>query len=148
VILEHHPGPALGSIWVLIPEARVIFTGDTILLDQPPFLASADLPAWIESLELLLSKYKDTLLVSGRGGPVAAEAVRAQLKQLKNILKGLEKLAKRNAPPEKTEDLIPGLIDDMDLPPKRREHYVQRLRHGLFYYYARRYRPIESYEQE
>jgi glyoxylase-like metal-dependent hydrolase (beta-lactamase superfamily II) len=148
VILEHHPGPALGSIWVLVPDARVVFTGDTILLDQPPFLASADLPAWIESLELLLSTYKDSLLVSGRGGPVAIEAVRAQLKQLKNILKGLERLAKRNAPPEKTEDLIPSLIEDMDMPPKRREHYVQRLRHGLFYYYARRYRPIESYEQE
>ncbi|HJW90161.1 MAG TPA: MBL fold metallo-hydrolase [Anaerolineales bacterium] len=148
VILEHHPGPALGSIWVLIPEARVIFAGDTILLDQPPFLASADLPAWIESLELLLSNYKDYLLISGRGGPVASEAVHTQLKQLRNILKGLEKLAKRNAPPELTEGLILSLIDDMDLPPKQREHYTQRLRHGLFFYYARRYRPIETYDQD
>jgi glyoxylase-like metal-dependent hydrolase (beta-lactamase superfamily II) len=148
VILEHHPGPAMGSIWAIIPSARVIFVGDTILLDQPPFLASADLPAWIESLELLLSTYKNYLLVSGRGGPVASDAVQGQLKNQKYILKGMDRLAKRNAPPEATEELISGLLSNMSLPPKRREHYVQRLRHGLYYYYARRYRPIESYEQE
>ena len=148
VILEHHPGPALGSIWVIIPSVGVVFVGDTILLDQPPFLASADLPAWIESLELLLSTYKDYTMISGRGGPVGNEAVRSQLKSLKNILKGLERLAKRNAPPENTETLIGGLIADMALPSKRREQYIQRLRHGLYYYYTRRYRPLESFEQD
>jgi glyoxylase-like metal-dependent hydrolase (beta-lactamase superfamily II) len=148
VILEHHPGPALGSIWVIIPTVSVVFVGDTILLDQPPFLASADLPAWIESLELLLSTYKDFTMISGRGGPVGNEAVRAQLKSLKNILKGLERLAKRNAPPENTETLIGGLIADMALPSKRREQYIQRLRHGLYYYYTRSFRPLESFEQD
>ena len=148
VILEHHPGPALGSIWVIIPTVSVVFIGDTILLDQPPFLASADLPAWIESLELLISSYKDYTMISGRGGPVGNEAVRAQLKSLKSILKGLERLAKRNAPPENTETLIGGLIANMPLPSKRREQYIQRLRHGLYYYYIRSYRPLESFEQD
>jgi glyoxylase-like metal-dependent hydrolase (beta-lactamase superfamily II) len=148
VIFEHHPGPALGSIWAIIPEAKIVFVGDTIQLEQPPFLASAELPAWIESLELLLSAHKNYTLISGRGGPVDTDAVKIQLKKLRNILKGLERLAKRNAPPEETEGLIDGLIADMNLPPKRREHYIQRLRHGLFYYYARRYRPIESFEPD
>ena len=148
VILEHHAGPAMGSIWVILPDPKIIFVGDTILLDQPPFLASADLGTWIESLEVLLSSYKDYLLISGRGGPVAGEAVKAQLKSLRIILKGMDRLAKKNAPPEATEELIAGVLSNMDLPPKRREHYLQRLRHGLYYYYARRYRPIESYEQD
>jgi glyoxylase-like metal-dependent hydrolase (beta-lactamase superfamily II) len=148
VILEHHPGPAMGSIWVILPDPRIIFAGDTIMLDQPPFLASADLEPWIESLELLLSTYKDHLVISGRGGPVTMEAVKVQLKNLKIILKGMDRLAKKNASPEATEDLIPGVLSNISLPPKRREHYVQRLRHGLYYYYARRYRPIESYEQD
>lgn len=148
VILEHHPGPTLGSIWVIVPNEKVVFVGDTILLDQPPFLASADLPAWIESLELLLSKYKEYTMISGRGGPVSNETVRAQLKSLKNILKGLERLAKRNAPPENTEALIGGVIADLSLPTKRREQYIQRLRHGLYYYYTRSYRSLESTEQD
>jgi glyoxylase-like metal-dependent hydrolase (beta-lactamase superfamily II) len=148
VILEHHPGPALGSIWVIIPQEKIVFVGDTILADQPPFLASADLPAWIESMELLLVSYKDYAIISGRGGVVGIDSIRQQLKVLKQILKGLEKLAKRNTPPEMTESLIPGLLAGMDLPPKRREHFAQRLRHGLYYYYARRYRPVDSYEQD
>jgi glyoxylase-like metal-dependent hydrolase (beta-lactamase superfamily II) len=148
VLLEHHPGPTLGSIWVSIPQAKVVFIGDTILSGQTPFLASADLPAWIESLELLISNYKDYIILSGRGGTVGLDTVRAQLKSLKSILKGLERLAKRNAPPEKTEELISALIAEMNLPGKRREQYVQRLRHGLFYYYSRRYRPVESFEQD
>lgn len=145
-LLEHHPGPAPGSIWVIIPEEKVIFVGDTISLDQPPFLASADLPAWIESLELLHSKYKDFTVVSGRSGPVGADQAHAQLKMHKKILLGLEKLAARKAPPEATESLIAGILSDFSIPVKRREHYIQRLRHGLYYYYTQHYHTLEVIE--
>ena len=146
IILEHHPGPTLGSIWVIIPSAKVMFVGDTILCDQPPFLASADLQAWIASLELLKDTYKQYTIISGRGGPNGVKDLRAQLKTLKKILQGMERLARRNAAPEKTEGLISNLISDMSIPPQRREHYIQRLRHGLYYYYSQHYQPLESLE--
>jgi glyoxylase-like metal-dependent hydrolase (beta-lactamase superfamily II) len=144
VILEHHPGPTLGSIWVIIPSAKVIFVGDTILFDQPPFLASADLEAWIVSLELLNDYYMDYNIISGRGGPDGIKGVRAQLNIIKYILNGLEKLAEKNAPPEKTEGMISQLMAKISIPTSRREHYIQRLRHGLYYYYSQHYQPIES----
>jgi glyoxylase-like metal-dependent hydrolase (beta-lactamase superfamily II) len=146
VILEHHPGPTLGSIWVLIHSANVIFVGDTILNDQPPFLASADLPAWIESLELLQSSYQEYTIISGRGGSKGKNGIQSQLKILKQILHGLEKLSKKDAPPEMTEGLIAELISGMSLPGNRRKHYIQRLRHGLYYYYSQHYQSIESLE--
>ena len=146
-LLEHHPGPSLGATWAIVPEVKVIFVGDTVLPDQPPFLASADLPVWIESLEILKSSYKGYMLVSGRNGPVANEAVRAQIKYLKEILKSLERLAKRNSPPEMTEGLISDLLSDFKLTPKQRAYYAQRLRHGLYHYYSRHYRPFESPEE-
>jgi len=148
VILEHHPGPTLGSIWVIIPSARVMFVGDTILHDQPPFLASADLHAWIESLELLKDSYNQYTIISGRSGPNGVKDIRVQLKTLKKILQGMERLAKKNAPPEKTEGMISNLISDMSIPTQRREHYIQRLRHGLYYYYSQHYQPLESLEQD
>jgi glyoxylase-like metal-dependent hydrolase (beta-lactamase superfamily II) len=148
VILEHHPGPSVGSIWVIIPSVKVVFVGDTIIFDQPPFLASADLPAWIESLEHLRSDFKDYQIISGRGGPDGLSAVRAQLKVTKKILQGLERLAKRNAPSENTENLIPALLTDLNISSRRREHFAQRLRHGLYYYYSRHYRPLDSLEQD
>ncbi|MGW8142842.1 MAG: MBL fold metallo-hydrolase [Anaerolineales bacterium] len=146
VILEHHPGPTLGSIWVLIPSAKVVFVGDTILNDQPPFLASADLPAWIDSLELLQSSYKDYTIISGRGGSKGKNGIQSQLNILKQILRGLEKLSKQNAPPEMTEDLISDLLSGMSLPANRKKHYIQRLRHGLYYYYSQHYQTFESLE--
>jgi glyoxylase-like metal-dependent hydrolase (beta-lactamase superfamily II) len=143
VILEHHPGPTQGSIWAIIIEPQIIFLGDTVTTNQPPFLATADIPAWLESLDLLLTSYKDFTVVSGRGGVVPGEAVRIQHHLLKNILKGLERLAKRNAPAEATEGLIPSLLGELNFPPQLEDQYLHRLRYGLAQYYARRYRPLE-----
>jgi len=121
--------------------------GDTILNDQPPFLDSADLPAWIESLELLQSSYKNYTIISGRGGSNGTNGIRSQIKILKQILRGLEKLSKKNAPPEMTEGLISSLISGMSVPVDKRKHYIQRLRHGLYYYYSQNYQSLESSEQ-
>lgn len=148
VILEHHPGPMAGSIWVIIPDSEVIFVGDTIMPDQPPFLANADLPAWIESLDELRGYYKDFALISGRNGPVRADTIKDQKRYLNKILKGLERLAQRDAVPEMTEGLISGLIKDISVPSKLRDHYVQRLRNGLYQYYSTHYRPTESEEED
>jgi glyoxylase-like metal-dependent hydrolase (beta-lactamase superfamily II) len=128
----------------LVPSAKIAFVGDTILNDQPPFLASADLPAWIESLELLKSSYKQYTIISGRGGSNGKDSIRSQLNILKKILRGLERLAKKDAPPEMTEGMISGLISGMSLPVDRHKHYIQRLRHGLYYYYTQHYQALDS----
>jgi cyclase len=147
ILLEHRPGPSAGAIWVSVPEEKVLFVGDTVTIDQPPFLANADLDAWIAALDLLLASYRGYVIVSGRGGPVASDAVRAQARYLKNILKGLERLAKRNAPAEATESLIPALLSDLKIPSDRNEQYFQRLSTGLFHYYTRHYRNTDPQEE-
>ncbi|NJN79807.1 MAG: MBL fold metallo-hydrolase [Anaerolineales bacterium] len=43
VLFEHHPGPSSGSIWVHLPEEKILFVGDTVLKNQPPFLAGSNL---------------------------------------------------------------------------------------------------------
>lgn len=146
VILEHHAGPTAGAIWAIIPAEKVIFVGDTVQPGQPPFLSNADLTAWIESVEVLLSTYKDFALISGRGGPVSYGDVRAEHHYLKSIIKGMERLAKHNAAPEATEDLIPGLLSEVSFSTDRVEQYTQRLRSGLYQYYARHYRPSSILE--
>ena len=56
-------------------------------------------------------------------------------------------LIKGTCPPE-PEGLISGLIKDLSAPAKLQEHYVQRLRNGLYQYYSRHYRPVETPEEE
>jgi glyoxylase-like metal-dependent hydrolase (beta-lactamase superfamily II) len=152
VQLEHHPGPGAGAIWVIIPKDRIVFVGDAVTPDQPPFLSNAEIPVWLETLDLLLAHYKDYIIVSGRGGPVDLVAVRSQVRNLKNIHKGLERIAKRNAPPEASENLVDNLLSDIIFPAKLTEQYTQRLKAGLYQYYSNYYRQgnaleLTSYEE-
>jgi glyoxylase-like metal-dependent hydrolase (beta-lactamase superfamily II) len=144
-VIEYHPGPSYGAAWVIVPSEKVVFIGDAILLNQPPFLAMADLPSWISSVsELRSPRYRNYTIISGRGGPISIEYVRAQHEQLKSLHKSLEALAKKEAPPVDTEALIEPFLSKLDFPPALQNNYEQRLRYGLENYYLRYYFPEES----
>lgn len=141
VLLEYHPGPATGAIWVALPEEKVVFVGDAVVKNQPPYLASANLPLWIEALNSLLgSDYRGHAIVSGRNGMVAAATIRNQLDYLKKILVKLEKLAAKDSPPDAIENLIPPLLASLKITAAQQKRYTQRLRYGLQQYYIRHYR--------
>lgn len=139
VILKHQPGPTPGSLWVVIPDERVIFVGDTVLINQPPFLAQARLDDWLESLDMLLKPYRDYIIVSGRGGPVGMEDIRSLKKLLQRISKRMEKLAGRGAPPEAMNDMVASLMSGFKSRTGLRDLYAHRLMYGLYQCYARRY---------
>lgn len=141
VVLEHHPGPTPGSIWVILASAKTLFVGDTVVLNQPPFLAQAELGAWLESLDLLTKTYTDYKIVSGRGGLAKIEDVRELRKMLKDTLHTMEKLALKNAAPEATQEMVGPLLAHYSFPAKMRDLYTTRLTYGLHQCFARRYRP-------
>jgi hypothetical protein len=137
IILEHHPGPDKSAVWVILPEEKIVFVGDTILKNQPPFFANANLEEWIKDLKLLKSKkYQGYTIVSGRGGVCAASTVEKQLNIIKTAQKKLNRLLAKNAPVEKTESLIPSLLSPLRFLASEREAYTQRLRYGLQEYYT------------
>jgi glyoxylase-like metal-dependent hydrolase (beta-lactamase superfamily II) len=140
IILESHTGPTPGAIWVVLPEEKVVFVGDSVLKNQPPFLAHADLPAWIESLKLLQGpEYKGFTVVSGRGGVVTPQAIRHQTEFLKRIHDRLEKMGKKRSSVTATDKLAEQFLKDYKAPAVRQNQYSHRLRYGLHHYYARHY---------
>jgi glyoxylase-like metal-dependent hydrolase (beta-lactamase superfamily II) len=140
VVLEQHPGPAQGAIWAILPSEKIIFVGDAVVNNQPPFLAGADLSDWVDALEFMYANYRDFIIISGRGGVTPPQNIILQQTFLRNVMRGLDKLAKRNAAADATEDLLPGLLGELTLPAEKEEKYTQRLRYGLYQYYVRRYR--------
>lgn len=139
---EYHPGPSAGAAWVVWEAEKVAFIGDAVLKNQPPYLASADIPAWLETLQLLLSPaYRGWTVISGRSGPVTMEVIRAQREFLEHTLEKLETLAAGKAAPEAVEDLVPSLLGQFKAPASRQRQYLHRLRHGLARYYTRHYHP-------
>ncbi len=143
--LESHPGPSTGAIWAVLPEQRIAFVGDALVPDQPPFLASADLPAWIETIKpLITTEYQDYLLISGRNGPVAHQQVRRQISYLEKIHQQMETLASQKAPASDTASLVTELLKEVEVPPQREVQYRQRLIYGLYHYYAKHYQQTEE----
>jgi cyclase len=140
ILLEHHPGPSAGAIWVILPEEKVVFVGDAVSKNQPPFLANADLPVWQETLDLLQGKdYREYAVISGRGGVVPASTVKNQAEFLKETFKKLERLSKKKHTTDPTESLAQSLLSFFKIPASLQKQYVQRLRYGLQYYYSRHY---------
>ncbi len=135
VVLESRPGPSACSIWVELPVQKIAFIGDTIVPTAPPFLASADIPAWKDALALLLSpKYKDYILVSSRGGVVDHNAVKEQVKNLEKIEHQLGKLVDKKNSLGEIEKAAHALLKSFDYDQEKNDHYLLRLTFGMQQY--------------
>ena len=140
ILLESHPGPSAGAIWVVLPGEKIVFVGDLVLKNKPPFLATANLPAWIEALDLLQSnKYQGYTIVSGRDGIVTDAVVKSQADFIKDAHKKLEKLSTKKQKDDMTESLVQPLLSNFKFSAAHQKLYSQRLSFGLQQYYARHY---------
>lgn len=147
VIVEYRPGPSTGSSWVMIPELKVVFVGDMVVVRQPPFLAQADCVSWMENLEQLMTTYKDYTIISGRGGLATQDDVKFQHKFIKEVKDKLDRLAEKKATPEETQLLIPGLLGQFKVQSENRDLYRHRLSNGLFQAYLYRSKLVDSLGQ-
>lgn len=141
VILESHPGPTEGAIWVILPQEKIVFVGDAVVKGQPPFLAHADLPAWLEALDRLQGpEFKGYTVIGGRDGSLSPQAIRSQADLLKKIHSKIEKLgAKRSTAANLTDKLADQILKEFKAPAAKQKQYAHRLRFGLRNYHARHY---------
>ena len=135
VCLEYHPGSSIGSTWVIVPQHKVIFVADTVVADMPPFLHQADIPAWIESLELLKSKFSDYMIVSGRSGLVTLKDIDVQSKFLEKADSYLKRLQRRKAGVNDLDSTVSKLMNDFS----EKMIYRKRLAYGLAQCYQQKY---------
>jgi len=149
LVLEYRPGPSTGAIWVHVPEHKVVFVGDAVVYPQPPFLAQANIPEWLRTLEVLASEeYRDYLIVGGRTGLITQKEVRYQIEFLQDVQRELEALAAANAEAERVQSLVPDFLKRLEVPADRAALYEQRLKHGLTRYFLRHFRSSEESAEE
>jgi glyoxylase-like metal-dependent hydrolase (beta-lactamase superfamily II) len=77
VEIFHLPGHSGSDSVVLVPDAKVLFTGDLLSRRWLPYLGLARTDRWIETLDTLLKDYPDATLVPGHGGTGRALDVRS-----------------------------------------------------------------------
>lgn len=141
IILEHHPGPTAGSCWVILPDQKVIFLGDTVTPGQPPFLSSAEIESWILSLDLLkTAKFKDFVMISGRASLVTKDDIRQSQKFLKKALRAFEKLSSQKAENIKIQESGASFVNEFKPSNKSDEDLFRtRLSYGFNKYYINNY---------
>jgi cyclase len=132
VRLLHRPGPTAGAIWVVLEEAKVVFVGDAVTVGEPPFMADADLEAWVETLGILSGpSMRGYTIVAGRDGVVERRHVTAMAAWLQRVPERLHRLGDRANQPEAITTLAGQLLRPYKLPASRRETGLLRLQLGL-----------------
>ena len=136
--LESHPGPSQCAIWVVLPEQKIVFVGDTIMADEPPFLANADLELWKESLTYLQkSDLKNYVIVAGRGGVVTQNQVKDQMKSLDKIIRQIDKLSGKNLKADDIAKASQSILKNFDIPKGKEQFYYLRVFWGMSQYLRR-----------
>ena len=150
IALEHHSGPSKGATWVILPTQKVVFIGDAVTPNQPPFLATADIEAWLETInQLRAAKFHDHLLINGREGMTTQEEVKVQAAFLRRVQSGLEKLAQHNANPQETEHLAEEFVKEFNTRnTKEKDMYKSRLAWGLLQQYLIHYHPVRGFNKK
>lgn len=148
LLLEHKNGSSIGATWAKLPDQKVLFIGDAVTPNQPPFFEHANIPSWIEILrDLLLPEYQQYLLVSGRGGIIHLDEVRKQIQFLEQAENMLQELVKQNATCDDTTKLIPVLLGGFNPSAELKPLYEQRLAYGLRHYFLRHFQPANNNEE-
>ena len=65
------PGPNPGSIWVYLPNERILFVGDSLVVNQHPIMTEANSKAWLQTLDRLADLASNLIAIVPGRGPVA-----------------------------------------------------------------------------
>jgi len=141
IMIENHPGPTSGALWVDLPKSKVLFVGDAVTPGEPPFLFAAHIDPWLENLDLLRSaKYKDYTIISGRNGLVTADDIKFTQRFLKKIQRALERLDSQKADLTKVQKAAISYLDEFKAKNKQAsEVFRNRLSYGFSKYYINHY---------
>ncbi len=144
LLISHTSGAHFAGTWLTYDQQRVVFVGDSVIIDQPPFFTHADLSTWIKDLDLLSSnRYENYKIISGRNGLIHPESVRkfsALLNEIKNLV---EELTKQALPLAGVPELTSYIMRKSNFDPRRWDQYCHRLSWGLEQYIKR-----HSFKQE
>jgi len=132
IVFLHRPGPRPSSIWMVIPDLSVVFIGDTVTMDEPPYVGVSVLDAWLNSLdELRGSDMKSYTLISSCGGRIDRKDINHMARFLRKIQSRVAKLENGKNRDEEIERLAIDLMGDFKIRPSREDLILKRLITGL-----------------
>ena len=140
LIISHRSGAHFSGAWLICESRKLVFIGDSVVTDQPPFLSKSDLPIWNDDLTWLLSdRFADFKIVSGRNGVISSTSIRKMLDFLIEVKEGIEDLQRQDMPLTGAPELSGQLLKKIDFDPKMQDRYDHRMTRGIEQYIKRNY---------
>lgn len=132
VVVTHQPGGHLAGSWVWYDKEKIIFVGDSVVVDQPPFLEWCNLDLWMDELSWLSSdQFNDFKIISGRNGEIQQKSVVKMLDYLAEIKESIEALRGMEEQDEEIDQLANRLLRHVSFERALTEQYKSRLDWGL-----------------
>jgi glyoxylase-like metal-dependent hydrolase (beta-lactamase superfamily II) len=95
----HRPGPTRGAMWVVSHEHKVIFIGDAVWSDEPPYIGQANLGDWLDSLDdLRSSKLASYKIISSRDGLINRSDINSMARLVRKFQIRVERFSKKEDP--------------------------------------------------
>ena len=132
IVFLHRPGPRPGSMWMVIPDLSIVFVGDTVTIDEPPYVGVSVLEPWLNSLdELRGSDMKSYALISSYGGRIDRKDINHMARFLRKVQSRVEKLEDGKNRNEEIERSAVDLMGDFSIRSLQKDLILKRLKTGL-----------------
>jgi len=132
IVFLHRPGPRPGSMWMVIPDLSVVFVGDTVTIDEPPYVGVSVLEPWLNSLdELRGSDMKSYALISSYGGRIDRKDINHMARFLRKVQSRVEKLEDGKNRNGEIERSAVDLMGDFSIRSLQKDLILKRLKTGL-----------------
>ncbi len=115
---------------VYFPVEKLLFTGDVVITDRPPFLSQGNTKQWLQALTYL-RKLRYDILIPGHGEPTGKEATDNMSNYLRMVRRKVRSAYRAGLPKADTARSLSHLIRYWPIPASEKPKADRRFKSGL-----------------
>jgi cyclase len=115
---------------VMLPNEGLLFTGDLVITDRPPFLSQGSTKEWLQALTYL-RKLRYDVLIPGHGEPTSREATENMSNYLRLVRRQVRSAYRSGLAKADTARSLSHLIRYWPIPPEEKPKADRRFKSGL-----------------
>jgi cyclase len=115
---------------IYFPNERLLFSGDVVITDRPPFLSQGNTKEWLEALTYL-RRLRYDILIPGHGEPTGKEATESMSDYLRMVRRKVRSAYRAGLPKADAARSLSHLIRYWPIPPSEKPKADRRFKSGL-----------------
>ncbi len=123
-------GHTLATSVIHFPNEKLLFTGDAVVTNRPPFLSQGNTKQWLEALTYL-RKLRYDVLIPGHGELTGKEATEKMSEYLRMVRRKVRSAYRAGLPKADTARSLSHLIRFWPIPPFEKPKADRRFKSGL-----------------